>query len=79
MLYCRILLRIFFELDLRCDFPLTFINDIFVDHTSDIAEWINADISADDRTGIQYRIAANLGVISDDCTEFAQLGIHFAE
>ena len=55
------------------------INGVFIYKSSDIGKRVDAAVSADDRTGIQNAVTADLGKISDDRTELAQLGIHFAE
>ena len=52
------------------------INGVFIYKSSDIGKRINAAVSADDRTGIQNAVTADLGKISDNRTKLAQLGIH---
>ena len=43
-------------------------------HTPEICSWINDAVSANDRAGIQDRIASNFGTISDDRAKLPQAG-----
>ena len=39
--------------------------------TAEIYAWVNHAIAADNRAGIDHRIAADLGSVADDCAEFS--------
>jgi hypothetical protein len=45
---------------------------------AEIYAGVNHAIAADNRAGIDYRVAADLGSIADDCAEFSQAGGNLA-